>query len=126
MIHVDPAHPAFEQLPRDQQARILYFNVGWSVAALADEYGVNKRAVQRWLDKSFRDADNERRLREHHETKREPVYERDYSDVYGLFTDGMTPMEIIAALGLPRATVYRVLKEKYGSMRTARKQREAA
>lgn len=47
MIHIDPAHPAFERLPRHRQAAI-YFRMGWKASAVADEFGVKTETARRW------------------------------------------------------------------------------
>lgn len=49
MIYVDPASPQFEELRRHEQARILV-GLGWTIEALMDEYGVQRRTVRHWLD----------------------------------------------------------------------------
>lgn len=65
MIHVDPAHPAFERLPRSQQARI-YVRHGWTIEALMDEYGVVRKTVRTWLrpDGLEKSRESKRRSRE--------------------------------------------------------------
>jgi hypothetical protein len=49
MIHIDPASPTFESLPRHEQALILANACNWSIEALMDEYGVSKHTVRLWI-----------------------------------------------------------------------------
>lgn len=49
MKHIDPASQEFERLPRKEQARI-YRGLGWTLAAIADEFDVAMSTVGRWLN----------------------------------------------------------------------------
>lgn len=53
MIHVDPAHPAFVRLPRAQQA-CIYYAMGWTVPALAEEFEVATSTARRWVNPEYR------------------------------------------------------------------------
>lgn len=53
-IHVDPAHPAFARLPREQQAQIYHHYYGWSVVALREEFSASGDTVKCWIDPEFR------------------------------------------------------------------------
>lgn len=54
MIYVDPAHPSFELLPREQQA-MIYKSLNWTITAIADEFDVSRGAVRYWVDPEFRE-----------------------------------------------------------------------
>lgn len=60
MIHVDPAHPAFERLPRAQQAQIYHRYYGWTIEALKDEFGVVRDTAMRWINPEHRAMRNAR------------------------------------------------------------------
>lgn len=47
MKHVDPASPDFEALPRNEQAKV-YRSLGWTMAALKDEFGVSENTIRIW------------------------------------------------------------------------------
>jgi predicted transcriptional regulator len=49
MIHIDPASTEFESLSRQEQAR-LYRAMGWTVPALADEFGVVDTTIREWTE----------------------------------------------------------------------------
>lgn len=68
MIHVDPAHPAFERLPREQQARI-YHSMGWDIPALAEEFDVARITVRMWVNPEYREREKAR-LRAYRQTAR--------------------------------------------------------
>lgn len=48
--HVDPASPAFTNLPREEQARIYRYHYGWKVKGLAEEFGVSVAAIDLWTN----------------------------------------------------------------------------
>ncbi|EIM25724.1 hypothetical protein [Microvirga lotononidis] len=50
MMHIDPASPAFERLPRRKQGFILVTHCGWTIEALMDEYGISEFTAGLWLD----------------------------------------------------------------------------
>ena len=111
MIHVDPAHPAFENLPREEQARIYHRNMGWDLNAIADEFGVERRTVRTWVDPHAKALRKACRDRARGKPAPAPQAPRDYSEVYRLHSQGMPTLEIVASLGLPKGTVYRVVRE---------------
>lgn len=49
MKHIDPASQEFEKLSRPEQARI-YYSLGWTRTAIADELEASKSTVGRWLN----------------------------------------------------------------------------
>lgn len=116
-MHVDPAHEAFTRLPREHQARIYYFNIGWNVTSIADELNTRRRTVRRWLDADIR---SDEKASDKVKARTEDECERDYSEVCSLHRQGKSPKEIIAKTGIPRTTVYRVLKDRFGSLRRQR------
>jgi orotate phosphoribosyltransferase-like protein len=48
-LHVDPAHPAFENLPGWHKARI-YKRMGWRTRCIAEELEVPNNTVKLWLN----------------------------------------------------------------------------
>lgn len=55
MVFVDPAHSAFEGLPREHQAWIYRHHIGWTVATIADELDVSTFAVRYWTSPGARE-----------------------------------------------------------------------
>jgi hypothetical protein len=76
MIHVDPAHPAFERLPRRQQA-MIYFQMGWTIEAIIDEFDVNRRTAEMWRSpEQWERAKAYRRTPEHRAKVREQYHQK--------------------------------------------------
>lgn len=111
MIRVDPASPEFEHLPKQEQARIYYFDIGWSVAAIAEELDEGRKTVGEWLDGVVRlPRQDLKRPRPRHVGP-------EFDKLFALYAAGKRPVEIIKLVKLHRSTVYEAIAEKFGSLR---------
>lgn len=68
MIYVDPAHPAFQNLPKQHRAAI-YRSRGWGARAIAEELGAHWTTVRYWTDPEWRARKQADALRRHHARK---------------------------------------------------------
>lgn len=116
MIHVDPASSEFEFLPKREQAKIYYFDIGWDEDAIVDELEVEARRLDRWLNEEIA-IPRVMRSRVNARVRTAEDCEELYPEVCQLFRMGKSARGIIRKTGLSQSTVYAVLKCRFGPLR---------
>ncbi len=109
MTDTDPSSPEFEALSKEEKAKIYYFDLGWDVSSIADELDERQKTISDWLDDIKPRPKNELRR------NRPRWVGPEFKKVFALYEAGKLPSEIVKEVSLHRATVYKVLAEKYGA-----------